>query len=84
VSIPYSICTKIGKSKRLHEQGVNYCGPVDYRKVDRGYPSIELFIGWKSRKKFVMILSSFVTIKYTYVRLNKIKKTKPEIYEEIK
>ncbi len=24
----------IDKSKRLHEQGVNYCGPVDYRKVD--------------------------------------------------
>lgn len=24
----------IEKSKRLHEQGVNYCGPIDYRKVD--------------------------------------------------
>ncbi len=24
----------IEKAKRLHEQGVNYCGPVDYRKVD--------------------------------------------------
>ncbi len=24
----------IEKSKRLHKQGVNYCGPVDYRKVD--------------------------------------------------
>lgn len=24
----------IEKCKRLHEQGVNYCGPVDYRKVD--------------------------------------------------
>lgn len=26
----------------------------------------------------------FITIKYTYARLNKIKKTKPELYEEIK
>lgn len=29
----------IEKSKRLHEQGVNYCGPVDYRKVD-GVPYV--------------------------------------------
>lgn len=26
----------------------------------------------------------FITIKYTYARLNKIKKTNPEFYEEIK
>ncbi len=68
--------------------------------LDRGYPSIELFNWLeKQKKKFVMRLSSndyvkereemssedeFVTIKYTYARLNKIKKTKPEFYEEIK
>lgn len=67
---------------------------------DRGYPSIELFNWLETqKKKFVMRLSSndyikereemtsedeFVTIKYTYARLNKIKKTKPEFYEKIK
>lgn len=67
---------------------------------DRGYPSIALFNWLeKQEKKFVMRLSSndyikereemksedeFITIKYTYARLNKIKKTKPELYEEIK
>lgn len=68
--------------------------------LDRGYPSIELFNWLEKReKKFVMRLSSndyvkereemrsedeYITIKYTNARLNKIKKTKPEIYEEIK
>lgn len=58
--------------------------------LDRGYPSIELFNWLeKQEKKFVMRLSSndyleerkemisedeFITIKYTYARLNKIKK----------
>lgn len=67
---------------------------------DRGYPSIELFNWLeKQNKKFVMRLSSndytkereemvaedeFITIKYTYARLNKIKKKKPNFYEEIK
>lgn len=68
--------------------------------LDRGYPSIELFNWLeKHNKKFVMRLSSndyikereemtsedeVITIKYTYARLNKIKKTKPVFYEEIK
>ena len=68
--------------------------------LDRGYPSIELFNWLeKQEKKFVMRLSSndyvkereemtsedeFITIRYTYARLNKIKRTKPEFYEEIK
>lgn len=67
---------------------------------DRGYPSIALFNWLeKQEEKFVMRLSSndyvkereqmtsedeFITIKYTYARLNKIKQTKPELYEEIK
>ena len=66
---------------------------------DRGYPSIELFNWLeKQGKKFVMKLSSndyikekeemttedeFIIIRYTYPRLNKIKKTNPEFYEEI-
>lgn len=67
---------------------------------DRGYPSIEIFNWLeKQGKKFVMRLSSndyikekeemttedeFIIIRYTYPRLNKIKKTNPEFYEEIK
>lgn len=67
---------------------------------DRGYPSIELFNWLeKQRNKFVMRLSrndyikekeemtaedEFIIIRYTYPRLNKIKKTNPEFYEEIK
>lgn len=67
---------------------------------DRGYPLIEIFNWLeKQGKKFVMRLSSndyikekeemttedeFIIIRYTYPRLNKIKKTNPEFYEEIK
>lgn len=67
---------------------------------DRGYPSIEIFNWLeKQGKKFVMRLSSndyikekeemttedeFIIIRYTYPRLNKIKKTNQEFYEEIK
>lgn len=68
--------------------------------LDRGYPSIELFNWLeKQNKKFVIRLSSndyikereemtsedeFITIRYTYARLNKIKKTNSSFYEEIK
>lgn len=68
--------------------------------LDRGYPSIELFNWLKERnKKFIMRLSSndyikerenmttedeIVKIKYSYARLNKMKKTKPEFYEKLK
>lgn len=68
--------------------------------LDRGYPSIELFNWLeKQNKKFVIRLSSndyikereemtsedeFLTIRYTYARLNKIKKTNSSFYEEIK
>ena len=63
---------------------------------NRGYPSIELFNWLeKQEKKFVMRLSSndyikereemtaedeFIVIKYTYPRLNKIKRTNQEFY----
>ena len=68
--------------------------------LDRGYPSIEFFNWLeKNEKKFLMRLSSNdyikernnmktedeeVQIEYTYARLNKIKRTNSEFYEEIK